>query len=53
MKRAHQTVHRCIWMVLGILLPAMLLTVVALRQTEPLDRPAVQIDAPQSAGAEQ
>jgi hypothetical protein len=51
MKRAHQAAHRRIWMVLGVLLPVMLLSLVALRQTEPLDRPAVKIDVPGDAGA--
>lgn len=48
MKRAHRTAHARIWTVLGIGLPLVFFTILALRQTPPADRPAVLIEAPSS-----
>lgn len=51
MRRAHRTAHARIWTVLGLLLPLAFLTILALRQTPPADRPAVLIEAPADGAA--
>ncbi|WP_422378106.1 hypothetical protein [Roseibium sp.] len=51
MKRAHRTAHARIWTVLGLLLPLVFFTILALRQTPPADRPAVLIEAPAATSA--
>lgn len=47
MKRAHRTAHARLWTVLGLLLPLAFFTLLALRQTQPADRPAILIQAPE------
>ena len=44
MKRSLRRSHRKIWMVLGIALPLALLAGLFLKQTVPLDRPAVLVE---------
>ena len=44
MKRSLQQGHRRIWMVLGIVLPLVFLAGLVLKQSVPLDRPAVMIE---------
>ncbi|WP_196223254.1 hypothetical protein [Roseibium sp. RKSG952] len=46
MKRPHRSAHALIWSVLAFALPLALFLVLALRQTVPVDRPAVRISAP-------
>lgn len=46
MKRAHRTVHARLWSVLVVVLPLAFLAILSMRQTTPLDRPAVLIEAP-------
>lgn len=46
MKRPQRTAHARIWLVLGILIPVLFITALSVRQTTPLDRPAVLIKAP-------
>jgi hypothetical protein len=43
MQRPLRTAHARIWTVLAVLLPAALLAVLAIRQTVPESRPAVQL----------
>lgn len=53
MQRGLRRAHGRIWMVFAFLLPVVLITLVSLRQTEPLDRPAVLISSPAEDGASQ
>ncbi len=46
MQRRQRTAHRRIWMVLGVVLPTLVIFALASRQTVPVDRPAVLIEAP-------
>ncbi|MEE4014319.1 hypothetical protein V1T76_19795 [Roseibium sp. FZY0029] len=46
MKRAHRKAHARIWTLLGLLLPLVFFTILAMRQSPPADRPAVLIEAP-------
>ena len=42
-QRPHRTAHARIWIILALILPVALLTLMVMRQTIPVDRPAVQI----------
>ena len=42
-QRLHRTAHARIWTVLALELPVILLALLVMRQTTPMDRPAVQI----------
>ncbi len=42
-QRPHHTAHARIWTILALILPLALLALMVMRQTAPLDRPAVQI----------
>ena len=42
-QRPHRTAHARIWTVLALVLPVILLVLLVMRQTTPMDRPAVQI----------
>lgn len=46
MRRAHRNNHARIWMVLVIVLPAILIAAMVLRQQGPTETPAVRIEAP-------
>ena len=46
MRRGHRQVHARLWSVLGIALPVVLLALVAMRQTVPVERPAVMLEPP-------
>ena len=46
MKRPHRSAHARIWSVLVVVLPLTLFAILALKQTVPVDRPAVLIDPP-------
>lgn len=46
MRRRHRQVHARLWSVLGIALPVVLLALVAMRQTVPVERPAVMLEPP-------
>ncbi|MBO6757588.1 MAG: hypothetical protein JJ902_14745 [Roseibium sp.] len=46
MKRRHRTIHARVWFFLAVVLPLAFLTILSMRQTTPLDRPAVLIEAP-------
>lgn len=47
MQRVQQRWHGRIWLVLGAALPLVFLVLMALRQTTPLERPAVLIEVPE------
>jgi hypothetical protein len=51
-KRAHRKAHARIWTVLGLLLPLVFFTILAMRQSPPADRPAVLIEAPVESSGE-
>lgn len=53
MKRPHRSTHARIWSILGWALPLALLTLLALKQTPPNDRPAVLLKAPEAQGSSQ
>jgi len=53
MKRPHRTVHARLWLVLAWVLPVVFLWVMALKQTEPNNRPAVLLEAPSDTGGQQ
>ena len=42
-QRPHRTAHARIWIILALILPVALLALMVMRQTTPVDRPAVQI----------
>lgn len=46
MQRRHRLAHRRIWMVLAVLLPALLLGAMALRQSGPTEAAAVRLAPP-------
>ena len=46
MRRAHRTAHARIWTVLGLLLPAMLIAAMLVRQNGPIERPPKLLEAP-------
>lgn len=50
MQRRHRTAHARIWTVLVILLPAILIAALALRQVGPTETPARQIEAAAEPG---
>lgn len=50
MQRAHRAAHRRIWIVLAILIPAILIGAMLVRQANPENEPAVRL-APPSTGA--
>ena len=43
--RAHSDIHARIWKVLAVVLPCLLLLTLAMRQSGPLERPAVPLDS--------
>ena len=54
MQRRFRTAHARIWTVLAVLLPLALIVALAMRQTRPVDRPAVLVEPPAAAaGSEQ
>ena len=46
MRARHRAVHRAIWLVLAVALPAALLLPLALRPSGPIEAPAVRLEAP-------
>lgn len=46
MRRRHRAVHRRIWKLLAVLLPALLLGALALRQNGPTEAAAVRLGTP-------
>ena len=46
MKRAHRAAHRRLWLGLAVLIPAILIVSLIIRQDGPFERPAVQIAPP-------
>jgi len=46
-RRRHRIVHRRIWLVLAVALPAMLLGAMVLRQSGPTEAAAVRLAPPQ------
>lgn len=52
MKRPHRSVHSWIWTVLAVALPLALFTLLTLKQTVPVDRPAILLQAPAAGTAQ-
>ena len=50
MQRRHRTAHARIWTALAIIIPAVLIAALALRQYGPTEKPAVRIDTSSEAG---
>ena len=47
MRRRHRSVHRAVWLVLSVLLPAILIGALTIRRNGPLEAPAIQLAPPQ------
>ncbi len=47
MRRRHRAVHRAVWTVLAVLLPAILIVAMSVRRDGPVEAPAIRLDPPQ------
>ena len=46
MRRRHRRAHRAVWLTLMLLLPAVLLTALAIRPSGPREAPAIRLAPP-------
>jgi hypothetical protein len=46
MRRRHRTMHRAVWLILAVLLPAILIGAMSIRRNGPLEAPAIRLAAP-------
>ncbi|MEM8878415.1 MAG: hypothetical protein AAGD23_11170 [Pseudomonadota bacterium] len=51
MQRAQRRWHARIWLIMGFGLPVLFLALMAMRQTTPLERPAVLVEPPEASSA--
>ncbi len=49
MQRLHRQAHARIWMVLALLLPAIIVLALVIRQNGPTEAPPVRLSAPQGS----
>jgi hypothetical protein len=47
MRRRHRRMHRAVWTILAVLLPAILIGAMSIRRDGPIEAPAVRLAAPQ------
>lgn len=46
MRRRHRTMHRAVWTVLAVLLPAILIGAMSIRRDGPVEAPAIRLAPP-------
>lgn len=47
MQRRHRAMHRTVWVILAVLLPAILIGAMSIRRDGPTEAPAIRLAAPQ------
>jgi hypothetical protein len=47
MRRRHRAMHRTVWVILAVLLPAILIGAMSIRRDGPTEAPAIRLAAPQ------
>jgi hypothetical protein len=46
MRRRHRTMHRAVWTLLAVLLPAILIGAMSIRRDGPVEAPAIRLAPP-------